>query len=126
MSVHLINYLNLPSSTQRIECNFMGCFGGFTLMKLAKGLVESNPDAVALCVAAECCLTQWDKVPMTADEELTANQKMRVIQVLLFGDGASGIIVSSEPVENSFEMILDGSEIVPGTQGTMTWNPLTF
>eukprot|EP00494_Astrolonche_serrata_P022377 UN22634 len=126
MSVHLINYLNLPSSTQRIECNFMGCFGGFTLMKLAKGLVESNPDAVVLCIAAECCLTQWDQVPMTADEELSDNQKMRVIQVLLFGDGASGIIVSSEPVQNSFEMILDGSEIVPGTQGTMTWNPLTF
>eukprot|EP00493_Phyllostaurus_siculus_P017530 UN17800 len=62
---------------------------------------------------------------MTADEELTDNQKMRVIQVLLFGDGASGIIVSSEAVQNSFEMILDGSEIVPGTQGTMTWDPLT-
>lgn len=125
-SVHLINYLGLPSSTQRIECNFMGCFGGFTLMKTAKGLVESDPNNVVLCVAVECCMTQMDQVIVPETGKVPETVKMRTIQDMLFGDGASGILVTSESdCNNSFEMILDGSEIVPGTQKTMTWAPQT-
>lgn len=123
-SVHLINYLGLPSSTQRLECNFMGCFGGFTLMKMAKGLVESDPNNVVLAVAVECCLTQMDQVKIPDEGPVSDTIKMRTIQDMLFGDGSSGIIVSSDSdSKNSFEMILDGSEIVPGTQKTMTWAP---
>eukprot|EP00494_Astrolonche_serrata_P033103 UN33372 len=124
-SVHLINVLNLPSSTQRIECNFMGCFGGFTLMKTAKALVESNSNNVVLCVCAESCFLQRDAITCPKDTDLTQDMKMRILQNLLFSDGAGGIIVSSQKTDGAFQLELDGSEIVPGTQKTMTWNPHT-
>jgi len=125
ISVHLINALELKSNTQRIECNFMGCFGGFTLMKTAKALVESNPNAVVLCVAAESCTTQRDGLQVPEGVDLQPADKMRILQNMLFADGSGAIIVSSKRETGALELELDGSEIVPGTQETMTWNPHT-
>ena len=78
----LVRHLELNSSVRRTIIGFMGCYAGFTGMRLAHEIVQSNKDAVVLQVAIELCSLHF-QVPHTR-ELLLSNY--------LFGDGASAAV----------------------------------
>jgi predicted naringenin-chalcone synthase len=57
LDFHLIQGLGLRSDTRKLGVNFMGCFGGFTTMFVAKQIIEADPTgtAVVLVVCVELC-----------------------------------------------------------------------
>jgi len=136
LDFQLINQLNLPSSTRKIGVNFMGCFGAFTGLYVAKQIVEADPTgkSVVLVVCAEIC-------------SLHASRDSRVEMIVgntLFADGAAATIISSHkfmgkrlpvsqrPALPALSKAVDlsnlhwaigtmSSEIVPDSAGAMTW-----
>lgn len=136
LDFQLIDQLKLPSSTRKIGVNFMGCFGAFTGLYVAKQIVESDSTgkSVVLVVCTEVCSLHCSKDPRV--EMIVGNT--------LFADGSAAAIISSHtfkghslPVSQRPELPslskavnlshlhwaigTMSSEIVPDSAGAMTW-----
>jgi predicted naringenin-chalcone synthase len=117
---HLIGGLGLSSSTRKIGCNFMGCFGAFTALYTAKQIVEADTTgkAVVLVACVELCTLHMEGV----DQRLEL-----IVGNAIFADGAAAAIVThagkSGVQKGDSEWALGGfaSEIIPETGGAMTW-----
>lgn len=83
----VVDYLGLPNSTERIIIGFMGCYAAINALKLARHLVRSEPDALALVVNLELCTLHFHE---TQDLNEAA-------AFLLFGDGCTASLVGAEP-----------------------------
>jgi predicted naringenin-chalcone synthase len=86
LDFHLITGLGLPRDTRKVGVNFMGCFGAFTSLYVAKQIVEADTTgrACVLVVCAETCSVHVTREPRI---EL-------VIGNTLFADGAGAAIVT--------------------------------
>lgn len=86
LDFHLITSLGLPSGTRKIGCNFMGCFGAFTSLFVAKQIIEADTTgkAVVLVVCAEAC-----SLHMTREPKLEL-----IVGNTIFADGAAAAIVT--------------------------------
>ena len=108
----LIQELSLNSSVGRFGINFMGCFGAFNGLSLAKALSKENPHNRILLVCTELC-SLHAQVDHTADTFL-ANA--------LFADGAAACIVSGERADTTLWEIIERSTFfLPDTLHLMTW-----
>lgn len=105
----IVDYLGLPNSTERIIIGFMGCYAAINALKLARHLVRSEPDALALVVNLELCTLHFHE---TQDLNEAAS-------FLLFGDGCAASLVGAEP--RGFE--LDGFEAmrIDNSTDLITW-----
>jgi len=83
----LMRLLNLKSSIQRLGINFMGCFGAFKGLSVARSFAKENPKNRVLVVCTELCSLHF-QVEQTPDNML-ANS--------LFSDGAAAVIVGADP-----------------------------
>lgn len=110
----LIDKLGLSQSVERLGINFMGCFGAFKGLAIAKALAMESPKHRVLVVCTELCSLhfQADARPDT----MVANS--------IFADGAAAVIVGMEPSKKErplFEIHNQGSAAIQNTLDFMTW-----
>lgn len=85
--IELIDVLGLPTTTQRIAINFMGCYGAFNGLKAADAIVRADTDAKVLVVCVELCTLHFQK--RTETDHLLSNA--------LFADGAAAVLIENHP-----------------------------
>ena len=105
----IIDYLGLPDSTERTMVGFMGCYAAINALKLARHIVRSDPDAMALVVNLELCTLHFHET-----QDLN-----EVISFLLFSDGCSAALVGAEPV--GLEMESFHAMRIENSRNLITW-----
>nr|ALI57119.1 polyketide synthase [Aquilaria crassna] len=111
----LTKLLGLRPSVKRLMMYQQGCFAGGTVLRIAKDLAENNKGARVLAVCAEITAITFRGPNETHLDSLVGQA--------LFGDGASSVIVGSDPipgVENPlFELVSASQTIVPESDGAI-------
>lgn len=87
LDIDLVKALGLPTNTQRLCINFMGCYAAFNGLKQADIICQSNANAKVLVVCTELCSIHFQKE--NTDDNLLANA--------LFADGSAALLVESSP-----------------------------
>ncbi|CRX37903.1 type III polyketide synthase [Estrella lausannensis] len=111
----LVDRLGLSRSVERLGINFMGCFGAFKGLAVAKALALENPKNRVLLVCTELCSLHFQHA--STKETLVANS--------LFGDGAAAVVVGALATSNEKPLLsLKGqaSLALPGSLDLMTWS----
>lgn len=108
--IELIRRLGLRPTVQRTVVGFMGCYAGINAMRLSDQIVRADPGAVVLQVAVELCSLHYQKAPDLS--LLVAN--------LLFGDGASAAVYSSEGPGRG-QIVATRSEVTADSADQMRW-----
>lgn len=105
----LVDALGLDPSVERTAIGFMGCAAAVNALKVAHHIVRSEPAAKVLVVNVELCTLHLQE---TTDLET-------ILSALLFGDGCSAALVSSEATGLA---LLDFKAVtIPDTQSLITW-----
>ncbi|MCC6154308.1 MAG: type III polyketide synthase, partial [Candidatus Hydrogenedentes bacterium] len=91
---------------------FMGCHGALNGLRVARGFIESDPNARVLLCAVELCSLHyhygWNP------EQIVANA--------LFADGSAAIVATAgKGGENEWAIRGTGSCLVPESEDAMTW-----
>lgn len=111
---HLMQKLGLSSSINRLGINFMGCFGAFKGLSVARAFAQESPDNRILLVCTELC-----SLHLQADhdgETIMGNS--------LFGDGSAAAIIGCMPDEQEnplFEIRRFHSLGFKNTLDKMSW-----
>lgn len=111
---HLIEPLNLSPTVERLGINFMGCFGAFKGLAIAKSLAKESPHHRVLVVCTELCTLHFQ-----ADKKIDT-----FVANALFADGAAAVIVGCEPQKGEasiFEIERNSSYALKETRELMTW-----
>lgn len=116
VELDVIDALNLTGVRRRLGINYMGCFGGFTGMAVAKAFCDADPTAIVLVVCAECCF------PHIA---ITENRSKSVGNSFFADGGAAAVIGAGRPGDWA---ICDQQTKTLGveTRGLMTWQPSNY
>lgn len=115
--IELIEVLGLPTTTQRLAINFMGCYGAFNGIKTADAIVRADPDAKVLVVCVELCTLHFQKKIET--DHLLSNA--------LFADGAAAVLIEGEPgSELAFRLRSFYSDLFPEGKDEMAWHVSDF
>ncbi|MBD2702619.1 type III polyketide synthase [Spirosoma sp. BT702] len=115
--IELIEALRLPTSTQRLAINFMGCYGAFNGLKTADAIVRADPDAKVLVVCIELCSIHFQK--KTDTDYLLSNA--------LFADGSAAVLVESRPrPDQSFLLRSFYCDLLPEGKDAMAWHVSDF
>ncbi|MBS0260816.1 MAG: type III polyketide synthase [Planctomycetes bacterium] len=115
IDMSLISGLDLKPTTERIHVGYMGCHGAINGLRVARGLLAADPEAVVLVSAVELCTLHfysgWDP------EKIVANA--------LFADGAaSAVLQNSEhaPAHSAgWKLAAVGSVRIPDSAAAMSW-----
>lgn len=111
----LVKLLGLPLTTKRFMLYQQGCFGGGSVLRLAKDLAENNPDARVLAVCSEPIVNGF-RGPCE-------NHIQNLVVQVLFGDGAAAVVVGANPkvgIEKPlFEIVWTFQNIIAGSEGTI-------
>nr|UXM19714.1 chalcone synthase 2 [Hydrangea macrophylla] len=103
----LTRLLGLRPSIKRLMMYQQGCHAGGTGLRLAKDLAENNKGARVLVVCSEMTVINF-RGPSEAHMDSLVGQS-------LFGDGASAVIVGSDPdlsTEHPLYQIMSASQII--------------
>lgn len=114
LEFQLIEPLGLSPTVERLGINFMGCFGAFKGLAVAKALAKENVKNRVLVVCTELCTLHFQ-----ADKQMDT-----FVGNALFADGSAAAIVGCQPREGEkalFEMIHQSSYALGETQELMTW-----
>ncbi|GAB3507410.1 type III polyketide synthase [Spirosoma knui] len=115
--IEIIEALGLPTSTQRLAINFMGCYGAFNGLKTADAIVRADADAKVLVVCVELCTIHFQK--KTETDHLLSNA--------LFADGSAAVIVESRPrPAHSFRLRSFYCDLLPEGKEAMAWHISDF
>lgn len=108
----LVRRLGLPTTVHRYHIGFMGCYAGFTAMKLAHTICVAEPEAVVLIADVELCTIHFQFKP--DPETMVANS--------LFADGAAAALVSARaPRSGGYRLVGFFSRIIPESAQEMSW-----
>ncbi|KAJ6800993.1 chalcone synthase 1B-like [Iris pallida] len=111
----VVNILGLPLSTKRFMLHQQGCFGGGSVLRLAKDLAENNRGARVLVICCELVSIAFRGPSRDHVENL-------VVQAL-FGDGASAAVVGADPQLGTereiFQIVGTWQNILPGSDGAI-------
>ncbi|MCC6797425.1 MAG: type III polyketide synthase [Candidatus Hydrogenedentes bacterium] len=112
VDIGLIKGLGLPFTCQRTHVGFMGCHGALNGLRVARGFIESDPNARVLLCAVELCSLHyhygWNP------EQIVANA--------LFADGSAAIVATAaNDTEGAWTIANTGSCLVPESEDAMTW-----
>lgn len=83
----LVQRLGIPSKAFRYGINFMGCFGAFKGLAVAKALALENTKNRVLVVCTELCSLHFQK----------NLKKDNLVINAIFGDGAAAVVLGAEP-----------------------------
>jgi predicted naringenin-chalcone synthase len=112
VDIALIRGLGLTDSVQRTNVGFMGCHGALNGLRVARGLVCAEPDAVVLLCAVELCSIHyhygWDP--------------KRVVGNALFGDGSAAAVIGNGGNRRSWVLAAHGACLFPNCDWAMTWD----
>lgn len=115
--IEIIEALGLPTTTQRLAINFMGCYGAFNGLKAADAIVRSEPGAKVLVVCIELCTIHFQK--KTETDYLLSNA--------LFADGSAAVLVESSPrPDESFRLRSFYCDLLPEGKDAMAWHISDF
>jgi predicted naringenin-chalcone synthase len=109
LDLQLVDQLGLRRDVERTIVGYMGCAAAIPALRAAHHIVRSDPAARVLVVNVELCtlhLIETDKL-----EEL--------LSFLLFGDGASAALVTSD--RRGIEMEDFRALVLPNSQELITW-----
>ena len=112
----LTRLLGLSPTVKRLMMYQQGCFGGATVLRMAKDIAENNRGARVLVACVELTITAF-RGPDEADSFDT------LIPQGLFGDGAGAVIVGAEPYVHErplFEMVSASQNMIPDTEHMLT------
>ncbi|XP_055813331.1 chalcone synthase J-like [Solanum dulcamara] len=113
----LTKLLGLEPSVKRSMMYQQGCFGGGTALRLAKDLAENNKSARVLIVCSELINLFCFHSPNEIESEVLVGQA-------LFSDGASSVIVGSDPIKNVerplFELVFATQTLLPNSGHAIT------
>jgi alpha-pyrone synthase len=113
LDIELVQQLELNPHTERTAINFMGCYGAFNGIKVAKAICQANPCANVLLVCVELCSLHFQKNPIMDN----------VIANVLFGDGAAAAIIQGEKkVSQALELENFYCDIIPDSNKDMAWH----
>lgn len=111
----LVDRLGLSRSVERLGINFMGCFGAFKGLAIAKALALENPKNRVLLVCTELCSLHFQQE--STKEAFVANS--------LFGDGAAAVVVGAQAdIGEKQHLSIRGqaSLALPDSLELMTWD----
>lgn len=113
LDIDLVTKLELPTSTDRICINFMGCYAAINALKVADSICKGNTDAKVLIVCTELCSIHFQKD--FTEDNILANA--------LFADGSASMLVESKPT-NGINYFLEGfhSDILLTEKQHMAWS----
>lgn len=112
LDIEIAQQLPLSSTVQRTTINFMGCYGAFNAIKLAKSICAAEP-ATVLIVCVELCTIHFQK-------ELTSDT---LISNAIFADGAAAVIVERNPeAEKYLSLNSFYCDLVPQSSQEMAWH----
>lgn len=108
----VVKKLKLHPSTQRFHLGFMGCFAAFPALKMAESFIHSDPDAKVMIICLELCSIHFQNSGATDD----------LISASVFGDGASGALVSSDrPDAGGYRLEQFATAIAEESEEDMAW-----
>ena len=111
--IELIEALGLPTTTQRLLINFMGCYGAFNGLKTADAIVRADPQASVLVVCVELCTIHFQKKSET--DFLLSNA--------LFADGAAAVLVEGHArLDKSLRMRSFYCDLLAEGRDEMAWH----
>jgi len=113
IELELIDQLKLPNVVRRLGINFMGCFGGFTGMSVAKTYVQANTGAVVLLVCCEICTSHFS----------ISKNRSEALGNAIFADGAAAAIIGAGQVGDWAISEQATHTLSPSTRDQMTWSP---
>lgn len=110
--IELVDKLCLRREVERYHIGFMGCYGAFPALRLARSICLADPDAVVLVVAVELCTLH---LQATGDSD-------SLLAGSVFADGAAAAVVGSRPGGRA-ELVLDAfaNTLIPGARDEMAW-----
>ena len=111
---HLVDSLGLSRETQRFGINFMGCFGAFKGLAVAKALALEHPEHRVLVVCTELCSLHFH-----LDGRLDTH-----VANAIFADGAAAVVVGCSPHESEsahWSVVRQGALALEATHDLMTW-----
>jgi predicted naringenin-chalcone synthase len=113
LDIELIHRLGLSAHTERMCINFMGCYAAFNALKAADAICKSNPNAKVLAVGVELCTIHLQK--STQEDDLLANA--------LFADGASAVLLESQPRKGQISLAMQSfhCDLAPQGNEAMAW-----
>nr|BAQ35541.1 chalcone synthase [Curcuma longa] len=110
----LVKRLGLSPSVKRVMMYHLGCYGGGTVLRVAKDIVENDRDARVLTVNVELCTVS----SFRGTEGISLDT---LVAQALFGDGAAALVVGADPIEGVenpiFEMAFAAQTILPESEG---------
>lgn len=108
----IVKQLGLPTSTQRFHLGFMGCFGAFPALKMAKAFCKADHNACVMVICLELC-----SIHLQDSEETDS-----LISGSIFGDGGAGAVVSSKkPSGTCYSLDQFATSIAENSEKDMAW-----
>jgi predicted naringenin-chalcone synthase len=117
VDIDLINGLGLSADVQRVQVGFMGCHAIINGLRVARALVESEPNVCVLVVSVELCSLHYQY----------GGDPDSIVANALFADGSGALVVGGFPSDQSVPettlRIRDtGSRLIPNSSDAMSWS----
>ena len=114
VDVELVGRLGLRPDVERTVVGFMGCYGAFAGLRVARMAVLADPGAVALVVCVELCSIHLRCDPSPAS----------LVSFSLFGDGAAAAVIAGPRPRRGVLLALGpaATRVEPGTGPMMGWD----
>ncbi len=127
IDIALIDELELPFTTQRIQVGFMGCHAAINGLRVANGIIAEAKHAKVLMCCVELCSLHYQYGTVTD----------HIVSNALFADGSAAIVLesdrrqrgSSSTIQSTHSVPLPlgtvaatGSFLVPKSRDAMTWS----
>ncbi len=109
IDIALIDELELPYTTQRIQVGFMGCHAAINGLRAANGIVAADKDAKVLMCCVELCSLHY-QYGMVTDH---------IVSNALFADGSAAVVLESDGAP------IDLSSSIESTHSTSTHSTST-
>ena len=109
LDLQIVHHYGLSPSVERTIIGFMGCYAALNALKLARHIVRSEKKSRVVILNLELCTLHLQQ-GATLEEMLS---------FLIFADGCSASIVSSEPT--GLELQRFNTTVIPDSGGQITW-----
>lgn len=109
IDLEIIEHYGLKPTIERTIIGFMGCYAAINALKLANHLVRSEKSAIVLILNIELCSLHLQ----------IANNLTDLMPFLIFADGCSASIVSSETVGIKIDSFY--STVLTNSKDQITW-----